>query len=65
MTTLKIQLMGEGFINALYAYAESIEDKVFSKLIISKAESILKKTKFGYTAVESPLEFKQIQRKVF
>ncbi|MFB2660983.1 hypothetical protein [Shewanella mangrovisoli] len=65
MATLKVQLLGESFINALYAYAESIEDKVFSKLVISKAEDILKKTKLEYTAVDSSIDFRRIQRKVF
>lgn len=63
MSTLKVQLLGDAFVEALLAYSHCIDDQQHGDIVRKKAEYLRKNRNFEYAPALSPTDWAKIRKR--
>ncbi|WP_070963929.1 hypothetical protein [Vibrio sonorensis] len=63
MSTLKVQLLGEAFVEALLAYSHCIDDQQHGDTVRKKAEYLQKNRNYELVPAQSPTEWAGIRKR--
>lgn len=63
MSTIKVQLLGDAFVEALLAYSHCIDDQQHGDIVRKKAEYLRKSRNFEYVPAQSPTEWAGIRKR--
>lgn len=63
ISTLKVQLLGDAFVEALIAYSHCIDDIQYSDIVRKKAEYLRKNRNFESVPAQSPMVWAGIRKR--